>query len=117
MELDESLMGEATASERYTTVRESFDRFHTVESFGQYKMVEDATASTHYVEGQAYVLVENATASTHYIEGQAMGHPVTYEAGQYQEQPPLIFQCETSKAHAAGESPTEASSGWTYCCP
>ena len=80
-------------------------------------MVEDATASTHYVEGQAYVLVENATASTYYIEGQAMGHPATYEAGQYQEQPPLIFQCETSKAHAAGESPTEASSGWTYCCP
>ena len=117
MELDESLMGETTASERYTTATESFDRFHTVESFGQYEMVENATASTHYVEGQAYVLVENATASTYYIEGQAMGYPATYEAGQYQEQPPLIFQCETSKAHAAEESPTESSSGWTYSCP
>ena len=88
MELDESLMGETTVTERYVTARESFDRFTTVESFGQYEMVE------------------NAAASTHYVGGQAMGHPATYETGQYQEQPPLVFQCEAPKAHAAGESPT-----------
>ena len=51
-------------------------------------------------------MVENAAASTHYVGGQAMGHPATYETGQYQEQPPLVFQCEAPKAHAAGESPT-----------